>query len=172
MKNISDEQLDRLLKQMARMDFPERQDETQDYPVDDVYWVISNTYETVYLLRNEIGRQAKNSFNVALGLIISGVFIVFGAIFLFIRNNIVGCILSSVASAVTNIIGATIMKLYKHTNDRLDKLDADLFTLNTAKVQYAIICKIDDQKKRDTELSKLIKSIGDIKSNEQTVRVA
>jgi len=36
MKNISDEQLDQLLTQMKWSDSPERYDETQDHPVDDV----------------------------------------------------------------------------------------------------------------------------------------
>ena len=138
----------------------------------DVLLIISNTYDTVLSLKNEKERQARKSFNAALGLIIAGVTIVFGSVFLFIRNNIIGGILSSVVGAISSIIGGTIMKLYKDTNDRLDKYDDDLFTLYTAQVQYALIREIDDVKKRNAELIKLIESIGNIKSKKQTALVA
>ena len=71
-------------------------------------------------------------------------------------------VLSSVVGSISSIIGGTIIKLYKDTNDRMDKLNADLFTLNSVKVQYAMILKINNEKKRDVELSRLIQSIGKI----------
>ena len=129
---------------------------------DDVYYIISSTYETLCNFRKERERQAKNSFNVALSLIIVGVLVVFGGVFLLFRKNIVEGVLSSVVGSISSIIGGTIIKLYKDTNDRMDKLNADLFTLNSAKVQYAMILKINNEKKRDVELSKLIQSIGKI----------
>jgi len=129
---------------------------------DDVYYVISSTYETLCNLKRERERQAKNSFNVALSLIVVGVLVVFGGVFLLFRKNILEGVLSSVVGSISSIIGGTIIKLYKDTNDRMDKLNADLFTLNSVKVQYAMILKINNEKKRDVELSRLIQSIGKI----------
>jgi hypothetical protein len=136
--------------------------EVKDVYDDDIYCVISNTYETLCNFRKERERQAKNSFNVALTLVIVGVLIVFGGVFLLFKKNIVEGVLSSTVGSISSIIGGTIIKLYKDTNDRMDKLDANLSTLNYAKVQYALILKINDEKKRDVELSMLIKSIGKI----------
>ena len=136
--------------------------EAKDDYNDDVYCIISSTYETLCDFRRERERQAKNSFNVALSLVIIGVLIVFGGIFLFFKKNIVEGLLSSTVGSISSIIGGTIIKLYKDTNDRMDKLNANLSTLNYVKVQYALILKINDEKKRDVELSMLIKSIGKI----------
>ena len=135
--------------------------EVKDYD-DNVYYIISNTYETLCNFRKERERQAKNSFNIALSLVIVGVLIVFVGVFLLFKKNIVEGVLSSTVGSISSIIGGTIIKLYKDTNDRMDKLDANLSTLNYAKVQYALILKINDEKKRDVELSMLIKSIGKI----------
>jgi len=137
--------------------------EAKNYDYDDnVYYIISSTYETLCEFRKERERQAKNSFNVALSLVIVGVLIVFGGVFLLFKKNIVEGVLSSTVGSISSIIGGTIIKLYKDTNDRMDKLDANLSTLNYAKVQYALILKINDEKKRDVELSALVKSIGKI----------
>ena len=136
--------------------------EVKDDYNDDVYFIISSTYETLCDFRKERERQAKNSFNVALSLVIVGVLIVFGGVFLLFKKNIVEGVLSSTVGSISSIIGGTIIKLYKDTNDRMDKLNANLSTLNYAKVQYALILKINDEKKRDIELSMLIKSIGKI----------
>jgi len=136
--------------------------EVKDGYNDDVYSVISSTYETLCDFRKERERQAKNSFNVALSLVIVGVLIVFGGVFLLFKKNIVEGVLSSTVGSISSIIGGTIIKLYKDTNDRMDKLNTNLSTLNYAKVQYALILKINDEKKRDVELSMLIKSIGKI----------
>ena len=46
----------------------------------------------------------------------------------------------------------------------MDSVNNDLFILNTAKVQYALILQIKDPIKKDKELSKLIKNIGNIKT--------
>ena len=126
---------------------------------DNVYFIISNTYETLDIFRKERERQAKISFNVALSLIIIGVLIVFGGVFLLFKKNILEGVLSSTVGSISSILGGTIIKLYKDTNDRMDKLNANLSILNYAKVQYALILKINDEKKRDIELSKLIKSL-------------
>ena len=71
--------------------------------------------------------------------------------------------MTSGIGGISNIIGGTILKFYKETNNRMDSINNDLFILNTAKVQYALILKIDSKSKRDSELSKLIDSIGKIK---------
>jgi len=136
--------------------------EVKDDYDDDVYYVISNTYETLCHFRKERERQAKNSFNVALSLVIVGVLVVFGGVLLLFKKNIVEGVLSSTVGSISSIIGSTIIKLYKETNDRMDKLNANLSTLNYAKVQYALILKIKDEKKRDIELGLLVKSIGKI----------
>lgn len=129
---------------------------------DDVYNIISSTYDTLIKLKAERDRQAKNSFNAAFYMIISGILIVFGGVFLLFRKNITEGALTSAIGAISNIIGGTIMKFYKDTNNRMDGINKDLFTLNTAKVQYALVLKIRDNDKRDNELSDLIKSIGKI----------
>jgi hypothetical protein len=129
---------------------------------DDIYNIISSTYDTLIKLKAERDRQAKNSFNAALSMIISGILIVFVGVYLLFRKNITEGVLSSAIGAVSNIIGGTIMKFYKDTNNRMDGINKDLFTLNTVKVQYALALKIKDIEKRDNELSDLIKSIGKI----------
>jgi hypothetical protein len=129
---------------------------------DDIYNIISSTYDTLIKLKAERDRQSKNSFNAALSMIISGILIVFVGVYLLFRKNITEGVLSSSIGAVSNIIGGTIMKFYKDTNNRMDGINKDLFTLNTAKVRYALVLKIKDNDKRDNELSDLIKSIGKI----------
>jgi len=137
---------------------------------DDVYIVIANTYESLSDFRKERERQAKNSYNAALGLIISGILIVFSGVYLLFRKSITEGALASSIGAISNIIGGTILKFYKDTNDRMDRLNSDLFILNSAKVQYALILKISDVKTRDNELGKLIISIGNIKNTNQTIK--
>ncbi len=132
---------------------------------DDVYYIISNTYETLSVFKNERERQAKSSFNAALSLIIAGIFIVFLGVYLLFKKNVTEGSLTSGVGAISNILGGTIIKFYRDTNNRMDKLNNDLFVLNSAKVQYSMILKISDNKKRDCELSELIRSIGRIKSN-------
>lgn len=129
---------------------------------DDIYNIISSTYDTLIKLKAERDRQSKNSFNAALSMIISGILIVFVGVYLLFRKNITEGVLSSSIGALSNIIGGAIMKFYKDTNNRMDGINKDLFTLNTAKVRYALVLKIKDNDKRDNELSDLIKSIGKI----------
>jgi len=116
---------------------------------DEVYAVIANTYETLSDFRIERERQAKNSYNAAIGLIISGIIIVFSGVYLLFRKSITEGALASSIGAISNIIGGTILKFYKDTNDRMDKLNSDLFILNSTKVQYALILKINDVPTRD-----------------------
>jgi hypothetical protein len=137
---------------------------------DDVYYIISDTYETLSVFRNERERQAKNSFNAALSLIIAGIIIFFVGVYLLFRKNITEGSLTSSFGAISNILGGTIIKFYRDTNNRMDKLNDDLSVLYSAKVQYAMILKISDLNKRDNELSILIKSIGKIKSTVYNTR--
>jgi hypothetical protein len=137
---------------------------------DEVYFIISTTYETLSDFRKERERQARNTFNAALGLIIAGILIVFVGVYLLFRKNITEGSVTSSVGAISNILGGTIIKFYRDTNNRMDSLNNDLFVLNTAKVQYAMILKISDSNKRDLELSELIKSIGKIKSTGYNTR--
>lgn len=136
---------------------------------DDVYKIISDTYETLSEFRKERERQAKYSYNAALSLIITGVLIVFLGVLLLFRKSIAEGSITAGVGAISNIIGGTILKFYKDTNNRMDNLNNDLFTLNSAKVQYALILKISDTTQRDTELSKLVSSIGGIKDTKGIV---
>ncbi|NOU16045.1 MAG: hypothetical protein HOO91_00610 [Bacteroidales bacterium] len=142
---------------------PEKAETKKEFD-DDIYFIISNTYETLSVFRQERERQAKNTFNAALGLIIAGILIVFIGVYLLFKKNVTEGAVTSSVGAISNILGGTIIKFYRDTNNRMDRLNNDLFVLNTAKVQYAMILKIGDSKKRDSELSELIKSIGKIKS--------
>ncbi|HCX22112.1 MAG TPA: hypothetical protein DHN29_09375 [Cytophagales bacterium] len=137
-----------------------KRDETEK---DEVYQIIKNTYESLSYARVERERQARNSYNAAIGLISMGILIIFFGVYLLFKNNITSGTLTSGIGGISNIIGGTILKFYKETNNRMDSINNDLFILNTAKVQYALILKIDSKSKRDSELSKLIDSIGKIK---------
>lgn len=132
---------------------------------DEVYSIINNSYETLSEFRKERERQARNSYNVALSLIIAGIAIVFFGVFLLFKKSIAEGTITSSVGAISNILGSTIIKFYRDTNNRMDKLNSDLFVLNTTKVRYAMILKISDKNKRDGELSNLISSIANIKEN-------
>jgi hypothetical protein len=88
--------------------------ETKNEFNDDVYYIISNTYETLSFFRRERERQAKNSFNAALSLIIAGILIVFLGVFLLFKKNIAEGSLTSGVGAISNILGGTIIKFYAY----------------------------------------------------------
>ena len=134
----------------------------------DVILVISSTYDTLYNLRNERERQSKKSFNIALILTIVGVLIVFCGVFLLFQKNIMEGVLCSSVGSVSSIIGGTIIKLYKDSNERMDKLDDDLFTLKTAEAQYAVIREISNETERNVALAKLANSLGKITKHSKT----
>lgn len=130
---------------------------------DAVITVIAETYEGLSRFRVERLRQAKISYNIALALIASGILIIFFGVYLLFKKSITQGALTSGVGSISSVIGNTVLKFYKETNDRMDNLDKDLFTLNTAKVQYSLILKISNVSERNREFSKLIDSIGKIK---------
>jgi hypothetical protein len=130
---------------------------------DKVYTVINNTFNNLERFRNERLRQAKMSFNAALGLIIIGILIVFIGVFLLFKKSITEGALTAALGVISNIIGGTILKFYQNTNDRLDRIDNDLFILDTAKVQYALILNINEKTNKDQAIKELIGKIGEIK---------
>ena len=134
-----------------------KSDETEK---DEVYLIIKNTYESLSYAMDERERQARISFNAAIGLISTGILIIFLGVYLLFKNNITSGTLISGIGGITNILGGTILKFYKETNNRMDSVYNDLSILDTAKVQYALILQINSKSKRDSELKKLIASIG------------
>jgi len=145
--------------------YPElsEQEDTNEAIKDEVYTIITESYNSLSIFRIERERQARFAFNAALALIIVGIIIVFFGVFLLFAKKITEGSVTASIGAISNIIGGTILSFYRNTNDRIDKLNSDLFILNTAKVQYAIILRINDTSKRDVEMAKLVNSIGHIK---------
>jgi len=145
--------------------YPElsEQEDTNEAIKDEVYTIITESYNSLSIFRIERERQARFAFNAALALIIVGIIIVFFGVFLLFAKKITEGSVTASIGAISNIIGGTILSFYRNTNDRMDKLNSDLFILNTAKVQYAIILRINDTSKRDVEMAKLVNSIGHIK---------
>ncbi len=138
---------------------------------DEVYYIIITTYETLLKLCDERKRQAKSSYNLSIVLIISGVLIIFLGVFFLFNKCIAEGTLASSAGLISNIIGGTILKFYKNTNDRMDLLNKDLVMLNLVKVKYSLILKISDEKLKNDEISKLIIYIEDIKNTGSNTRL-
>jgi hypothetical protein len=132
---------------------------------DEVYAVISNTYENLSAFRVERERQAKTTYNTAIVIITLGAIILFFGVLLLFNNSIVEGSITSSVGVISKIIGGTILSFYKDTNNRMDKLNDDLFTLHTIKVQYSLINKIDNPEQKNRQLRKLVKEIGKIKDH-------
>ena len=54
---------------------------------DKVYYIINSTYESLSVFRTERERQAKSSYNAALSLIIGGILIIFGGVYLLYQTK-------------------------------------------------------------------------------------
>ncbi len=132
---------------------------------DEVYSIITTSYESLSTFRVERERQAKTSYNMAITFISIGTILLFFGIILFFKSSITEGAISTIVGIIPNIIGGTILKFYNETNNRMDKLNDDLFVLNTTKIQYALILKIDDDEERNQQLGKLISNISSIKKS-------
>ena len=128
-----------------------------------VFDVISDVYDNLQRTRSERKRQAKWSFNVALTLVVCGVSLIFFGVYMLFRQLITSGSITTGVGVVSNILSGTIFKLHKDANNRLDAMDDDIYIIDSVKVSYALILNIEDEKTRNDELSKLIKSIKHIK---------
>lgn len=78
-------------------------------------------------------RQAKLSFNVAIGLMVIGVLIVFiGIALLYFKEGFESGLITIGGGAVSEIISVIVFSFNKETNNRLDELRKDLSTIEMA----------------------------------------
>ena len=67
-------------------------------------------------------RQARNSFNAALVLVVGGTIVLLaGVIFVYLRDLTIG-IVTSAAGTISDFTGALLFKLSSDANERLDKI--------------------------------------------------
>ncbi len=117
---------------------------------------LDETYQSTRIIADERMRQARLSFNVAIGLMIIGVLIVFFGIgLLYLKEGFESGLITIGGGAVSEIISVIVFSFNKETNNRLDELRKDLSTLETARVGLKIAKEIENQEKRDNAISEL-----------------
>ncbi|MDB5972325.1 MAG: hypothetical protein JWQ90_4775 [Hydrocarboniphaga sp.] len=114
------------------------------------------TYQTGSSIRDERMRQARLTFNVALGLMTAGVLIVFtGAAMLWFRDNIAPGLITITAGAVSEIVSALVFALNRETNNRLEDVRKDLSRIEAARIGLSMAKQISDLEKRDGAIVEL-----------------
>ena len=111
-------------------------------------------------LRDERKKQASWSFVAALSLCIIGVVVIFtGVILLIFQQNYASGGIATAAGIVSEVLAAGMFKLYNNTNDRLDKVIADVHTLEKAQIGIETAANIENANLRDKTLSKLAQNL-------------
>lgn len=111
---------------------------------------LAAAHNAANVLRVERIRQAKNTFNAALALVVIGVLIIFvGVGLLLFRDSVNAGVLTTAIGGVIEVISALLFKLNHETNNRLDEIGKDLSSIEAAKIAMTLIDKIEDPSKRD-----------------------
>jgi len=116
-------------------------------------------YENLKDIQRERIRQAKMAFNVALGLMVIGILIIFtGIILLFLEKTSAG-IVTSIVGTVTNVISFLTFRFSKEANDRLDQINQDLKIIEKTRWASKMIEEIDDPTIKNKAKAKLADAI-------------
>lgn len=112
-------------------------------------------------LQDEQVRQAKLTFNVAIGLVIVGVLIIFaGSVVTFLQaEKATTGTFTAVGGAVAEIISLILFRFHKVTNDKLDALRGELSAIEYSRFGMTLIEQIDDPIKRDDAIREIVRNL-------------
>ncbi len=117
---------------------------------------LNETYQSTAGILTERMRQAKTAFNVAITLMIVGVFIIFlGVGLLYLKEGFESGLITIAVGAISEILSVVVFGFNKETNNRLDVLRKDMSVIETARVGLSIAKQIENQQKRDDAISEL-----------------
>lgn len=121
---------------------------------------LNETYQSTAGILTERMRQAKTAFNVAITLMIVGVFIIFlGVSLLYLKEGFESGLITISVGAISEILSVVVFGFNKETNNRLDVLRKDMSVIETARVGLSIAKQIESQEKRDDAISELSLSL-------------
>ena len=139
-------------------------EEQNELPLGEYAELTLGSFDSAYAgqegIRDERLRQAKLTFNAALGLAIFGVVAVLAGAFFFATGKVTSGALTVGAGAVSEAISVLVFRLYKETNNRLDRVGEDLNLLDKSRVAMRIIQQIDDPAQRDRATIEFVNNIG------------
>lgn len=116
--------------------------------------------ERAETLQNEQVRQARLTFNVAIGLLIVGVLIIFsGSAILLLQEKAGTGTFTVVAGGIAEIISVVLFGFHKQTNDKLDILRKELSKIEAARFSMTLIEKIEDPVKRDDAIRETVQKL-------------
>jgi hypothetical protein len=111
-------------------------------------------------VRSERLRQARLTFNAAWGLAILGATItIVGLVLMVWRGLVTAGAIATASGVITQFLSRTLFHLNCEANDRLDKNDADLSALETARLALALIEEIQDPGTRDSAILKVAENL-------------
>jgi hypothetical protein len=116
--------------------------------------------ERAKALQDEQVRQARLTFNVAIGLLIVGVLIIFsGSAVLLLQEKAGTGAFTVVAGGIAEIISVVLFGFHKQTNDKLDIFRNELSAIESARFSMTLIEKIEDPVKRDDAIRETVQKL-------------
>lgn len=111
-------------------------------------------------IRAERMRQARLTFNAAIGLTVLGVLIIFaGVILLLVRDEVTAGAITAGVGAVTEVVSALLFRLNHETNNRLDAISNNLSVIEAARIAVALSDKIENTEKRDDAIKEAARDL-------------
>lgn len=119
--------------------------ESKDSLRDTAIHAIDAAYKFLNARRSERLRQARITFNAAMTLVLLGTIILLGGVVLLFLQRTTTGILSAAVGAVSNISSALLFRLNRDANDRLDKVEVGIETLEAASRKLALLSPSPDR---------------------------
>jgi hypothetical protein len=118
--------------------------------------VFGNAISQLAGFRIERERQAKNSYNLACGVLATGSLLVLVGIgWMMLSNSVSPGMVTSAVGAITSPCSGAIFKFSKDANDRLDDIAANLHKIEATRMALEVVQRISDEDERNEAIKQI-----------------